>query len=500
MVRWLPGRASNYAWIPGAKYISFTGMGLTVRRILVALSLLGPSMSAVALPNASAALIVDSESIAEILDASDYDEVAHGEILRLYRAIFNREADVEGAKYWIGYVNSELGVSVAEITRLIANDNQPEFETAYADVTSNRDFVNRLYLNMLGRTPDVAGAEYWVGLMDEGLSRPDTARWVAHSREFVKLYPYRKTGPTLQPGAVTFTAGGDHGAHADSQAVMSAIGALAPSFHIALGDLGYSELDTEAQWCELAKSQMGDIPIQLIVGNHEDDAMVDGHINNFAACLPDRMNSTGLYAAEYYFDVPVGESSEARFILIGADNKVDGEDYDYSTASKHYNWLETAIDDARARDIEWIVVGMHKVCVTAGAKSCEVGLDVIQLLIDKRVDLILHGHEHNYQRSKQLSCVSVQSYDQRCVVDDGSDDAYKKGAGPVWVVTGLMGAGDYYRISPDDSEFGYLAESMGEGHPQATRGFSKIAIGDDSMNVEFVGTSSYFSDSFVISR
>lgn len=188
------------AWQPDRKSISFTNMSAIVRRSLLAISILGAWMSVLALPNAAgAASIAEAESIADILDASDYDEVAHGEILRLYRAIFNREADVDGARYWIGHVRQELGASIAEITSFIANDDQPEFEAAYTDVTTNGDFVNRLYQNMLGRTPDAGGYEYWVGLMDDGLSRPDTARWVAHSKEFVQLYPYLKTGPEPRP-------------------------------------------------------------------------------------------------------------------------------------------------------------------------------------------------------------------------------------------------------------------------------------------------------------
>lgn len=428
----------------------------------------------------------------ELLGASDYLEAEHGEILRLYRAIFNREADIGGAKYWIVDVYS-TGVSVEDITSLIANDDQPEFRSAYDGVHTDGAFVDRLYQNMLGRPPDPQGKEYWTDLMADGLTRSATARWVALSPEFIRLYPY-KAAPASSRN-FKFTAGGDHGARADTEANFSAIADANPAFHLALGDLSYSETDTESQWCDLVKSHLGDTPVQLVVGNHEDDFNVDGYIGNFAQCLPDRMGSTGTYGAEYYFDV----NGLARIIMIGADNRVDGEFYDYDKGSKHYNWLASVIDDARANGIKWIIVGMHKVCLSAGAKSCEVGIDVIDLLVEKKVDLIFHGHEHNYQRSKQVACVEMLRYESRCVVDDGADNHYGAGQGTVWVVSGLMGGGNYYTIDVRDPEYRYLAESMGDGHPQASRGFSQIEVTEQQLLVEFVATTSDYEDRFVIS-
>ena len=38
-------------------------------------------------------------------------------------------------------------------------------------------------------------------------------------------------------------------------------------------------------------------PFQLVAGNHEEQGGSDGYIMNHAACLPDRLNSTGFYAA-----------------------------------------------------------------------------------------------------------------------------------------------------------------------------------------------------------
>ena len=136
-------------------------------------------------------MVATANSVADILKAQDYREDEHGEILRLYRAIFNREPDAAGARYWISEVFDGQGKSLAEVTRFIATNDQPEFRRAYADVASNEAFVRRIYSNMLGRPAEPGGLRYWVSQMNAGLSRADTARFVALSPEFINRYPYR---------------------------------------------------------------------------------------------------------------------------------------------------------------------------------------------------------------------------------------------------------------------------------------------------------------------
>ncbi len=297
-------------------------------------------------------------------------------------------------------------------------------------------------------------------------------------------------------GGVTFAAGGDFGATSLTDATFTSMAASDAEFLLALGDLSYSNL-TESQWCDYVKGYLGtEFPVELLVGNHEDDDRVNGYIGNFAACLPDRMSSTGTYAAEYYFDV----DKLARIIMIGADNQVDGESYDYGVGSSHYQWLEATIDDARAKGIEWVIVGMHKPCVTAGVKGCEVGSDVYDLLLDKKVDLILHGHEHNYQRSKQITCATPGTFRTECVVDDGSDNIYTKGAGSVFVIVGNAGGNDMYSINASDPELGYLATWLGANSPDAGRGYALLTMTPEALQVTFVGSTTSYSDSFAIEQ
>src|SRR5262245_48888357 len=105
--------------------------------------------------------------------------------------------------------------------------------------------------------------------------------------------------------AFVFTAAGDYGLTSDAAATLEGIGRAGGMVHLALGDLSYGGPHSENRWCDLVKSKVGPtLPVELVAGNHEDDFENDGYIRNFAACLPDRMNSTGVYGKEYYFDIP----------------------------------------------------------------------------------------------------------------------------------------------------------------------------------------------------
>jgi hypothetical protein len=301
---------------------------------------------------------------------------------------------------------------------------------------------------------------------------------------------------------------GDFGATNNTSAVLSTIAASGASFHLALGDLSYGALRPESNWCDYVKSRVGStFPFELISGNHDSGQIAyEGNINNFAACLPDKIGTiTGIYGKEYYFDYPTS-APLARFIMISPKiNFVPEGAYSYANGSVHYNWVRDAIDTARAAGIPWVIVGMHKLCIGVGGHTCDLEPALFNLLIRKKVDLILQGHNHNYQRSKQLalnaSCVSVtaNSFNASCVVDDGADDLYTKDSGSVIVIAGMGGNG-VYDINTTDPEFGYFARLMG-GNANPTHGIVRVTVSGTQLTSEFVRASGEnFQDNFVISK
>lgn len=131
--------------------------------------------------------ISQASTIEELVAAKNYDPVAHGEVLRLYQAFFGRGPDIGGAKYWIG-LNSD-GFSIESIANFFAETD--EFMNKYVG-TSNELFLGAIYLNVLGRSHDKSGFDYWLKLLDNGdLARGGVVRWIAANDEFINQYPYR---------------------------------------------------------------------------------------------------------------------------------------------------------------------------------------------------------------------------------------------------------------------------------------------------------------------
>jgi hypothetical protein len=126
------------------------------------------------------------------------------------------------------------------------------------------------------------------------------------------------------------------------------------------------------------------------------------------------------------------------------------------------DWTAAAIDGARTAGVPWVVVGMHKPCLSMGAYNCDPGAAFINMLIDKRVDLVLSGHEHLYQRSHQIAtsgaCTAIVpgSYSAGCVADSDSDSTMTTEAGTVFAGAGTGGT-PFRDINTSDTEAGYFA-------------------------------------------
>lgn len=297
-----------------------------------------------------------------------------------------------------------------------------------------------------------------------------------------------------------FTAAGDYGTSAEASATLDLIGKSAARFHLALGDFAYNS-EPETLWCEWVTRRVGaTFPFMLVPGNHEDDFGKDGHISRFAECLPDRLGVTGTYANEYFFD----HAGLARVIMISPDLTVGGEHYYYGDGNAHYRWLVDAIDGARSAELPWVIVGMHKSCVSVGQYYCHIYSPLMDLLLEKRVDIILQSHEHSYQRTKQLAlgpgCPSlpIDAYDSACVADE-REDGYEQGRGSLLVIVGTAGR-KMYELSARDREADYFVRWMGA---EAERhGLLRVEVTPSAVSAAFIPSTatSQFADRFTIRR
>lgn len=95
---------------------------------------------------------------------------AAGQAYRLYQAAFNRKPDLEGLGYWIDKLDNGMSL------KKVANEfyKSDEFHALYGSYTSNATFITTLYHNVLHRSPDVGGFNYWNYKLSSGdLSRAE---------------------------------------------------------------------------------------------------------------------------------------------------------------------------------------------------------------------------------------------------------------------------------------------------------------------------------------
>jgi hypothetical protein len=322
----------------------------------------------------------------------------------------------------------------------------------------------------------------------------------------VPVTPSRAVPPPA-PGSFTFAAAGDMGAGQDAAAVLSGLSGAGTDFFLHVGDMSYRQVRPEPAWCNFARSKVGaTLPYEIVAGEHDAGGRYSGTgelIDNFAACMPDRMGSTGTYGKRYSFDYPPS-APLARILMIspGLSGYSPQAFQPYTKGSANYAWVEQAIDGARAAGVRWVIVGMAFDCITAGEKQCEVGADLFNLLIAKKVDLILQGHEHGYERSKQLALgaacptMAIGRYQSGCVADDGADNTYAKDAGPVVVISGTAGI-TLRPMFPRDPEAPYFVKLMGS-NLNPSKGFMRFAVTPTQLTAQFVPTAGTFSDAFTI--
>ncbi|MBE2239474.1 MAG: metallophosphoesterase [Caldilineaceae bacterium] len=310
-------------------------------------------------------------------------------------------------------------------------------------------------------------------------------------------------GGTLPPPAFSFAAGGDHGGNDRTTATLGRLGKSGVDFYLALGDMSYSDITPESAWCAYVKNQVGPaFPFEVLAGNHEDQAGENGFIDEFAQCLPDRLGVQGIYAHRYFFDYP-GNAPLARFILIDPALDRTGTRVEFCKKGEVENcdWLKARIDEAHAQGL-WVIVGMHKNCITMGEKSCEIGQELLDVLVSKKVDLILQGHEHLYERSRQLALnancptIAVNAYDADCVVAAGAGNRFPRGAGSLIVVAGTMGA-KLRDVALNDPEQPYFAAWMG-ANEQPSYGFVRYTVSACAIYAETEAAIGDYRDEFVI--
>jgi hypothetical protein len=316
---------------------------------------------------------------------------------------------------------------------------------------------------------------------------------------------------------------------------------------IGLGDYSYINGESPTSYCDMVKRNLGNVPLLVMPGDHDDlekGSNTNGiDIRNLLPCLPVKPSGelstapVGVYPYRYYVDLKNG----TRLIVAGgiglktgitehipyADNgwhKVNyAGDYNWALNSpipagqlkNNYNWLRDTIDSAQVlgSGIKHIIVANHEPCLDISETTYDRNrtncTDAMNLMIEKGVDMFIHGSKHHYWRSKQIGYTPTCSRfimptspsgthpSVGCVKEAVGSTQYTKGAGLVHLTVGTGGAdpnGCNIATSQSDNEypFAYASTCTKEA------GIAILTINDTKIDGVFKRSTGTTTDTYSI--
>ena len=103
-----------------------------------------------------------------------------GAAYRFYTSILDREPDPEGLDFYVSLL--DRGVSLFRIAEDIFTS--PEFVASFGANLTTEDFLNRVYDNILNRAPDQEGFEFWRDAIDSGqVSESEAVVYISEDAE-----------------------------------------------------------------------------------------------------------------------------------------------------------------------------------------------------------------------------------------------------------------------------------------------------------------------------
>jgi predicted phosphodiesterase len=193
---------------------------------------------------------------------------------------------------------------------------------------------------------------------------------------------------SLPSADFNFAAVGDWGCGSNAKNTINNIIDKKPELVLALGDYSYR---TSAD-CWLKIVEPIDEKIKIAIGNHENITLplLRQYMSHF--------NLTNQYYSFNYQNV--------HFIVISTE-------LPYGVYSNQYNFVKDDLSTASSNsNIDWIVVYFHRLMVTSPSRFPPEPLlpDIYQPLFEQYgVDLVLQGHNHNYERTYPIKFNSINA-------------------------------------------------------------------------------------------
>jgi hypothetical protein len=182
---------------------------------------------------------------------------------------------------------------------------------------------------------------------------------------------------------VRFVAFGDSGTgNVDQRSVLRQIESVPFDFFLHLGDLAYERgtpTEIEAKFFRVYAPVLQSFPAYVVAGNHE-YATRDAAPLRQAFVLPENGTASG---RERYYSFDYGN---VHFVAI--DTELIGPE--------QARWLERDLESRQP----WKVVFAHRPPFSSGEHGADAAFQqvFVPILERHRVDLVLAGHEHHYER------------------------------------------------------------------------------------------------------
>jgi hypothetical protein len=106
-------------------------------------------------------------------------ESNYGRAYRLYRAAFGRTPDAGGLAFWVTALDNSYTLQQIAAGFI----DSAEFRARYGDAPTDAEFAASLYANILYRTPDPTGHQFWLDRLADGVPRADVLAAVSESAE-----------------------------------------------------------------------------------------------------------------------------------------------------------------------------------------------------------------------------------------------------------------------------------------------------------------------------
>ena len=111
---------------------------------------------------------VERATFTDVTLAFDLSGTA-GQGYRLYKAAFNRTPDQDGVSFWINNLDKGLALKAAAQAFI----DSAEYKSIYGTNPTAETIVGSFYGNVLGRTPDSAGLNFWISTYKAGMATSD---------------------------------------------------------------------------------------------------------------------------------------------------------------------------------------------------------------------------------------------------------------------------------------------------------------------------------------